>query len=258
MPIALEETNGFAFSAAKVLEQITPQTRLMIVNSPANPTGGVIPRQEIETLVEGLAAHPQVAVLSDEIYSQMLYEGRRHTSFLQYPQLRDRLVMLDGFSKTYAMTGWRLGYGVWPSGAVEQATRFCVNVHSCVNTAVQYAGIAALEGPQEETHRMLAAFDTRRRAIVRGLNGLSGVRCADAAGAFYAFPNITATGLRANQAQNLFLERGGVATVAGTAFGAWGEGFVRFSYANSLDNIQRALARIGDVLAEHHARPPSA
>ncbi len=248
VPMALKEENGFAFSAQEVLAQITPNTRLIIVNSPANPTGGVTPKAEIDALVAGLEAHPQVAIMSDEIYSTMLYGERQHTSLLQYPQIRDRLIMLDGWSKRYAMTGWRLGYAVWPDALVEHVTRLCVNDHSCVNAPTQMAGIAALEGPQDAVEEMSVAFDARRKVIVDGLNALPGVRCADAAGAFYAFPNIEGTGLSAMEAQTLFLEEGGVATVAGTSFGAWGEGYLRFSYANSTENIETALERIAKLL----------
>ena len=244
VPIALDEANGFAFSAETVLSQITPNTRLIIINSPANPTGGVTPKEEIDKLVAGLGAHPHVALLSDEIYSQMLYEGREHVSLLQYPEIRDRLIMLDGWSKTYAMTGWRLGYAVWPQSLVEHVTRLCVNDHSCVNAPTQYAGIAALTGPQDAVRDMVRAFDERRRVIVSELNQIPGFRCADAAGAFYAFPNIEGTGLSAQEAQDRFLNEAGVATVAGTSFGAWGEGFLRFSYANSTENILAAMKRI--------------
>ncbi|QDC08098.1 pyridoxal phosphate-dependent aminotransferase [Oceanicola sp. D3] len=248
VPIALREDKGFAFSAEEVLGQITERTRLIIINSPANPTGGVTPKEEIDKLVAGLADHPDVVLMSDEIYSCMLYGGRQHTSLLNYPEIRDRLIMLDGWSKTYAMTGWRLGYAVWPDALVDHATRLCINDHSCVNAPTQFAGIAALEGPQDEVVKMVEAFDRRRQVIVDGLNALPGVRCADAAGAFYAFPNIEGTGLTAREAQDRFLETCGVATVAGTSFGAHGEGFLRFSYANSEDNIREALARIGKAL----------
>ena len=244
VPIALEETNGFAFDAESVLGQITDATRLIIINSPANPTGGVTPKAEIDKLVAGLSEHPHVAILSDEIYSQMLYDGRAHVSLLQYPEIRDRLIMLDGWSKTYAMTGWRLGYAVWPEALVDHATRLCINDHSCVNAATQHAGIAALTGPQDAVHEMVAAFDERRRIIVSELNQTPGFRCADAAGAFYAFPNIEGTGLTAREAQDRFLAEAGVATIAGTSFGAWGEGYLRFSYASSSDNIREAIRRI--------------
>ncbi|MYM55976.1 pyridoxal phosphate-dependent aminotransferase [Thalassovita mangrovi] len=248
VPIALEEKHGFAFSADAVLSQITDKTRLIIINSPANPTGGVTPKVEIDKLVKGLLDHPHVALMSDEIYSQMLYGGREHVSLLNYPGIRDRLIMLDGWSKTYAMTGWRLGYAVWPDSMVDAVTRLCINDHSCVNAATQYAGIAALTGPQDAVHDMVAQFNERRQVIVRELNSLPGVRCADAAGAFYAFPNIEGTGMTSKQAQDRFLEEAGVATVAGTSFGAWGEGYLRFSYANSTDNILEAIRRIRAIL----------
>ncbi len=248
VPISLEEAHGFAFSADAILEQITDRTRLIIINSPANPTGGVTPKEEIDKLVDGLLAHPHVALMSDEIYSNMLYGGRKHVSLLQYQEIRDRLILLDGWSKTYAMTGWRLGYAVWPDSCVDHATRLCINDHSCVNAASQYAGIAALDGPQDEVYAMVAEFDARRKIIVKKLNELPGVKCTDSAGAFYAFPNISGIGISAREAQDKFLNEAGIATVAGTSFGAWGEGYVRFSYANSKENILEAMRRIADVL----------
>jgi len=249
VPYALREDNDFAFDADAVLAQITPNTRLIIINSPANPTGGVTPKAEIDKLVAGLAKHPQVALMSDEIYSQMLYGGRQHTSLLTYPEIRDRLIMLDGWSKTYAMTGWRLGYAVWPKSLVADVTRLCINDHSCVNASAQYAGLAALTGPQDAVAEMMVAFNQRRQLIVQALNSLPGVSCVDASGAFYAFPNIKGTGLSAKAAQDLFLNEANVATIAGTSFGAWGEGYVRFSYANSAENIEKAMERIRKVLA---------
>ena len=248
VPFRLAEKDGFAFSAEAILSQISAKTRLIIINSPANPTGGVTPKEEVDKLVAGLLKHPHVALLSDEIYSQMLYGGRQHLSLLQYPEIRDRLIMLDGWSKTYAMTGWRLGYAVWPDAAVEHVTRLCINDHSCVNAATQYAGLAALQGPQDAVSAMVAQFDKRREIIVRELNALPGFRCADAAGAFYAFPNIEGTGMTSKEAQNRFLEEAGVATVSGTSFGAWGEGYLRFSYANSAENILEAMRRIRELL----------
>ena len=248
VPFRLAEKDGFAFSAEAILSQITAKTRLIIINSPANPTGGVTPKEEVDKLVAGLLKHPHVALLSDEIYSQMLYGSRQHLSLLQYPEIRDRLIMLDGWSKTYAMTGWRLGYAVWPDAAVEHVTRLCINDHSCVNAATQYAGLAALQGPQDAVLAMVTQFDKRREIIVRELNALPGFRCADAAGAFYAFPNIEGTGMTSKEAQNRFLEEAGVATVSGTSFGAWGEGYLRFSYANSAENILEAMRRIRELL----------
>ncbi|MEE8272546.1 MAG: pyridoxal phosphate-dependent aminotransferase [Alphaproteobacteria bacterium] len=253
VPIPLREENGFAFDADEVLAMITPRTRLLIVNSPANPTGGVVPRDQFDRLIAGLAEHPHVAVMSDEIYSRMLYDGRDHVSLLTYPEIRDRLILLDGWSKTYAMTGWRLGFAVWPEALVEGATRLAVNSHSCVNAAAQYAGIAALEGPQDAVEAMNAAFAERRGAIVSALNQLPGFRCVEPGGAFYAFPNIAGTELDAKALQTRLLEEAGVAVVAGTSFGAEGEGYLRFSYANSVDAIREAARRIGAWLAENRA-----
>ena len=250
VPIALKEENEFAFSAEEVLAQITPRTRLIIINSPGNPTGGAVPEEEIRRLVTGLERHPHVAVLSDEIYSQILYDGREHASFLKFPEIRDRLILLDGWSKTYAMTGWRLGFSVWPTNLVEKVVRLCVNCHSCVNAPTQYAGIAALEGPQDDVLKMVRAFDERRRVIIPMLNQLPGFRCVEPGGAFYAFPNITGTGMTAKELQNKMLEEAGVATVAGTSFGIHGEGYIRFSYANSVENIRAAIQRIGTLLTK--------
>ena len=248
IPIPLREDNAFSFDADTVLGLITTKTRLIILNSPANPTGGYVPKDQLDRLAAGLEAHPHVNILSDEIYSQMLYGDRRHTTMLSYENLRDRVIMLDGWSKTYAMTGWRLGYAVWPAHLVEPATRLAINCHSCVNTAAQYAGIAALTGPQDKIQEMVTAFDERRQVIVDALNNLPGFRCTDPGGAFYAFPNITETGMTATEAQNKFLDSAGVATVAGTSFGSYGEGYVRFSYANSIENIKKAINRIRQCL----------
>ncbi len=250
VPIPLEEQNGFAFSAVSVLERISPATRLLILNSPANPTGGVTPREEIDRLVAGLDAYPQVAVLSDEIYGQMLYDNQIHTSLLHYPALADRLILLDGWSKTYAMTGWRLGYGVWPEGLLESAIRLAVNSHSCVNAAAQFAGIAALTGDQTAVHEMVAAFDARRRVVVEELNSIPGFCCGMPGGAFYAFPNITGTGRSAKQLETALLDEAGIATVAGTSFGDHGEGFLRISYANSTENIRAAAALMRAYLSD--------
>ncbi len=244
VPIPLLEKNGFAFSAEDVLSRITPRTRLIIINSPANPTGGVVPRTEWDKLVAGLEQFPNVAVMSDEIYSQMLYDGREHVTLLGYEGMRERTILLDGWSKTYAMTGWRLGFSVWPKALIEQATRLAINCHSCVNAPTQFAGIAALEGPQDEAVKMVEAFDARRKVVVEELNKLSGVSCVEPGGAFYAFPNISRTGLRAKEFERRLLEEAGVATVAGTSFGSYGEGYLRLSYANSTENIREAIRRM--------------
>ena len=244
VPIRLREENEFSLNAQEVLDLITPATRLLILNSPANPTGGVLRKEDLDQLVEGLQAHPQVVVLSDEIYSQMLYDGHEHVSLMQYESIRDRVILLDGWSKTYAMTGWRLGYAIWPKELAEPATRLAINCHSCVNAPTQFAGLAALTGPQHAVHEMTRAFDKRRKIIVPELNDIPGFSCVNPGGAFYAFPNISGTGLTARQFQDGLLEEVGVATVAGTSFGEYGEGFIRFSYANSIENIQAALQRI--------------
>ena len=249
VPMVLSENNGFAFKAEDVLALITPATRMLILNSPANPTGGAVPKAEMDRLAAGLDRHPQVAILSDEIYGRIVYGGHTHASLLAYPHLRERLIVLDGWSKTYAMTGWRLGFGVWPRSWVEAATRLAINSHSCVNAPTQWAGIAALQGPQDAVGAMVRAFDERRRTIVPALNQLPGVRCVEPGGAFYAFPNIEGTGMDARTLQDRLLDEAGVATVAGTAFGSAGEGFIRVSYAASLPRIHEALARIREFLA---------
>ena len=250
VPMPLKEDKGFAFDADEVLSLVTPRTRLLIVNSPANPTGGTVPREQFDKLVKGLERHPHVAIMSDEIYGQMLYDGREHVSLLSYPSIRDRLILLDGWSKTYAMTGWRLGYSIWPEKLVAQAERLAINCHSCVNASAQYAGLAALEGPQDAVHDMVAAFAKRRKVIVRALNQLPGVTCVEPGGAFYAFPNVSGTGLGSREFQDVMLNEAGVAALSGTAFGAHGEGYLRFSYANSVENIEEAMRRIGKLLTE--------
>ena len=256
VPIPLYESAGFSFSAAEVLDKITPHTRLIIINSPANPTGGVVPRKEFDRLVAGLERYPQVAVMSDEIYGEILYDGAEHISLLSYPSLRDRLILLDGWSKTYAMTGWRMGYGVWPEALFAAAERLAINCHSCVNAAAQFAGIAALTGPREPVARMVAAFAERREMIVEALNGLPGFDCARPGGAFYTFPNVTGTELDARALQGRLLEEAGVATISGTSFGAFGEGYLRFSYANSREAIAEAIERIRRLLEKPRRRNP--
>ena len=253
VPVPIREENGFAFSAEETLSLVTPRTRLLILNSPANPTGGVTPKREIDRLVEGLEAHADVAILSDEIYGTMTYDGEPHVSLLRYPQIRDRLVYLDGASKTYAMTGWRLGWSVWPKPLYDAARKLAVNAHSCVNAATQWAGVEALNGPQDAPRSMLAEFDRRRTLVVDGLNALPGVSCIVPKGAFYAFPNVSRTGWKAKALASALLEDAGVATIGGPDFGVHGEGYIRLSYANSAENIRRALDRMGDFLASRRA-----
>ena len=258
VPLPMREEHGFAFSAAEALDLIGPRTRLVILNSPANPTGGVTPKGEIDAFVAGLQRFPDVAVLSDEIYGQMCYDGLTHTSLLLYPSIRDRLIMLDGWSKTYAMTGWRMGYAVWPESLVDKVRKLAVNCWSCVNAPAQWAGIEALTGPQEPVRAMVAEFDRRRRVLVAGLNALPGVRAATPKGAFYAFPNVSGTGWRSKALASALLEETGVATVGGPDFGPFGEGYIRLSYASSLDNIERALERMGRFLADKKPADPTA
>jgi aspartate/methionine/tyrosine aminotransferase len=254
VPIPIREGYGFAFSAEETLSLITPRTRLIILNSPANPTGGVVPKAEFDKLVKGLEAWPDVAILSDEIYDRILYDGEKHVTMLSYPEIRDRLIILNGWSKTYAMTGWRLGYAVWPGKLYDLARKLAVNFHSCVNAPTQYAGIAALKGSQDCVEMMNREFDKRRKLVVEGLNNLPGVSCIMPKGAFYAFPNVSGTGWKAKKLATSVLDEVGVAMVGGPDFGILGEGYMRVSYANSAENIARALERIGQFLSTH--KPP--
>lgn len=249
-PYGLHESIGFSFRAEEILALIGPHTRLLILNSPGNPTGGIADPEELEALARGLDAFPHVAVLSDEIYRRIAYGGAAPRSLLEWEALRDRLIVLDGWSKTYAMTGWRLGFSVWPDAMMEGVTRLAINDHSCVNAAAQYAGIAALEGPQDGVDAMVAAFDARRGAVTEALRAVTGMRCAKPAGAFYCFPNVQKTGYSARALQDALLEEVGVATVAGTSFGAAGEGYLRISYAAELDAALEAIARIDRFLCD--------
>ena len=248
IPIPIREENGFAFSAEETLSLITDKTRLIIVNSPANPCGGVTPKAEVDKLVAGFADYPDVAIMSDEIYDQMLYDGEEHVTLLSYPEIRDRLILLNGWSKTYAMTGWRLGYSVWPDRLYNYARKLAVNAWSCVNAPSQYAALEALTGPQDEVEKMVAEFDARRKLVVDLLNDINGVSCIVPKGAFYAFPNITGTGRKAKELASALLEGPGVATIGGPDFGILGEGYIRLSYANSQDNIREALGRMKTFL----------
>jgi aspartate/methionine/tyrosine aminotransferase len=253
VPVPIREENGFAFAADELLGLITPRTRLIIVNSPANPTGGVTPKAEIDKLVAGLARWPDVAIMSDEIYDAQVYDGMSHVSLMSYPDIRDRLILLNGWSKTYAMTGWRMGWSVWPKPLYEAARKLAVNSYSCVNAAAQWAGLAALEGPQDAVHAMAAEFDRRRGVVVAGLNKLPGVSCISPKGAFYAFPNVSKTGWKAKALASALLEDAGVATIGGPDFGVHGEGYIRLSYASSLPNIEQALERMGYFLTRRNA-----
>ena len=245
VPIPLREETGFGFDLELFEKRVSSKTRLIIVNSPENPTGGVLDRGQIE-LIADVARRRGIPVLADEIYRQFLYDGE-FVSITTQPGMRDLVVLLDGFSKSYAMTGWRLGYGVMPVPLAEHVTRLMVNSASCTASFVQLAGIAALQGDQSPVARMVAAFKRRRDLFVEGLNRLPGVRCARPRGAFYVFPNVTETRRPSSEVADRLLQEAGVASLAGTAFGEYGEGYLRFSYANSEANLRAALERMQPV-----------
>jgi aspartate/methionine/tyrosine aminotransferase len=253
VPMPLREERNFRFDPDEFRSLVTDRTRLIIINSPHNPTGSVLSRGDLAIIAE-VARERNIVVLSDEIYSRLLYTGQ-HESIATLDGMLDRTIILDGWSKTWAMTGWRLGFGVFPSELVPHVERLISNSVSCTASFAQQAAIAALEGPQESVARMLGEFTARRAAIVDGLNDLPGVRCLMPDGAFYAFPNITATGYSSLDLADRLLQEAGVACLSGTAFGSQGEGFIRFSYANSLDNIREALGRMRQLLI---SRQPSA
>lgn len=248
VPIPIREENGFGFDAAETLSLINEKTRLIIINSPANPTGGVTPKAEIEKLVKGLEKWPNVAIMSDEIYDVMTYDGEESASLLSFPEIRDRLIVLNGWSKTWAMTGWRMGWSIWPDALYENVRKLAVNCWSCVNAPSQFAGIAAIDGPQDDVALMMKAFDKRRKLVVAQMNAIEGISCTTPKGAFYAFPNIKDTGLKAKPLANDLLEQTGVATIGGPDFGILGEGYIRLSYANSEENIERAISRIKEFI----------
>ena len=244
VPYALREPQDFDLDVHEIIGKITERTRLLILNSPHNPSGGVVTRGQLASLAESLAGR-ELFILSDEIYSRLIFEGE-HTSVAQFPALRERTIILDGFSKAYAMTGWRLGYGVMRSDLAQQVALLMTNSNSCTASFTQVAGVAALRGDQTPVDEMLAEFRRRRQVMVNGLNDIPGFRCRMPHGAFYAFPNITGTGLSSRELAEALLTEAGVACLAGTAFGKWGEGYLRFSYANSVENIRKALDRIGE------------
>ncbi len=247
IPLVLREANGFDLDIQDLESKLSSRTRLLVLNSPHNPTGAVLKPETVQAIA-ALARKHDFHILSDEIYARTLYEGR-HLSIASLPGMAERTIVLDGFSKTYAMTGWRLGFGIMEKELAKHVARLMTNSNSCTATFVQKAGEVALAGPQTEVHAMVAEFRRRRDVIVQGLNGLPGVRCLMPQGAFYAFPNITGTGIRSAELAKLMLEEAGVACLSGTAFGAAGEGYLRFSYANSAENIRAALAAMGEFLS---------
>jgi len=249
--LLLREDRQFRFGAADIEPLLTPRTRMVVLNSPHNPTGSVLSPHDLDEIA-ALLRDREIFVLSDEIYSKILYEGA-HETIATRPGMAERTVLLDGFSKTYAMTGWRLGYGVMNPTLAKHVARLATNVYSCATSFVQRAAPAALHGSQDEVRSMVAEFRRRREAIVEGLNAIPGVRCAKPAGAFYVFPNVTALGMKSAELERLLLEEAGVAALSGTAFGSNGEGYVRFSYANSIENIREGLRRF-EAFAQGHVK----
>jgi aspartate/methionine/tyrosine aminotransferase len=246
VPYSLAEKLNFDVEVAEIERKITPRTRLIILNSPHNPTGGVMSREQVANLSDLLAApgRHEIFVLSDEIYNRLIFEGE-HTSLAQFPGMKERTIILDGFSKAYAMTGWRLGYGVMRPDLAQQISLLMTNSNSCTASATQIAGVAALRGDQGCVTHMLEEFRRRRSVMVDGLNAIPGFRCRQPRGAFYAFPNIAGTGRNSRELADALLTQAGVACLAGIGFGKWGDGYLRFSYANSVENIKKALERIG-------------
>lgn len=248
IPYPIREERDFGFDAEELLSLITPRTTLIMINSPANPTGGVVAHQEIVKLAHGLSEHPSVAVLSDEIYSHLVFTGAAFTSFLSFPELRERTIMLDGWSKTFAMTGWRLGFGIWPQRLVDHVRKLITVDHSCVNVAAQMAGLAAITGPMDEVEGFRRSFETRRKIVVDGLNRLPGVTCRMPGGAFYAFPNVKGTGRSSRELTRDLLDKAHVALVPGESFGDNGSGYLRLSYAASESELNEALIRMANFL----------
>ncbi len=246
VPIQLREERNFRLDAEELAARVNPRTKLIVINSPANPTGTVLTREDLRVIAEMAVKH-NVWVLADEIYSEIVYD-ERFESIVQFPEIRPRLIILDGFSKTFAMTGWRIGYGIMPADMAEKMARIETNINSCTATFVQRAAIAALNGPREVVEQMRTEFQRRRDFIVAGINQLPGFSCQKPQGAFYVFPNITRTGIDCRVLADRLLEEEGVACLAGTCFGKFGDGFLRFSYANSVENIGRALERIDRFL----------
>lgn len=248
VPLRLHEDQDFRFRIGDLKKLITSKTRMLIINSPHNPTGGILTKDDVRQIAE-LAVEHDLIVLADEIYSRTLYDGFEHTSIVEFPGMLERTIILDGFSKTFAMTGWRLGFGVMPEQLVPLIAQLQINSNSCTSSFSQMAGIEALVGPQEEVDLMVEKFKQRRDVIVDGLNSIPGFRCLKPLGAFYVFPNITGTGKSSRDLADHLLHKAGVACLSGTAFGAFGEGYLRFSYANSIENIELAIDRIKKAVA---------
>jgi aspartate aminotransferase len=246
VPIPLREEKGFSFDVDELRTLVNEKTKLIIINSPQNPTGGVLAKKDMKVVAE-LADKYDAWILSDEVYSKIVYEGK-HVSIYDFPEVKERTILLEGHSKTYAMTGWRLGYGVMPVKLAELVARLQTNSNSCTAAFTQMAGVEALTGSQAKSRKMVREFKARRDLIVNGLNAIPGFRCLKPKGSFYVFPNITGTGMKSKELEVHLLEKAGVAGLSGTSFGAYGEGYLRFSYANSQENITKALEKIKSAL----------
>jgi aspartate/methionine/tyrosine aminotransferase len=248
VPMQLKEENEFALDTEDILNKITDRTRMIILNFPENPTGGVLTNENLEAIAEKVKHRRDLIVISDEVYSRIIYEGE-HRSIASLPGMRDKTVIIDGFSKTYAMTGWRIGYGVMPEPLVQRIAQLMINSNSCTCAFSQMAGVEALTGPQNEVDAMVAEFRRRRETIVAGLNKIDGISCKKPKATFYAFPNVKNVKLPSKDLPGFLLEEAGVATLGGPSFGAFGEGYLRFSFANSIPNIEKALARTNEALS---------
>jgi len=247
VPMPLKEENDFRIDNEDTAKKITKKTKMIILNSPENPTGGVLSKDNLEAVTDRIKGRDDVFVLSDEVYSQMPYEGR-HMSIASFLTMKDKTILLDGFSKTYAMTGWRLGYAAMRKDLAQKVTQLMINSNSCTCAFTQMAGVEALRGPQTESKKMVEEFRRRREVIVSGLNSIKGIACKKPQGAFYVFPNVKSFGMESKKLSDLILQKAGVAVLSGTAFGAYGEGYLRLSFANSVENIQKAIKRISDVV----------
>jgi len=247
VPLPLEEEKDFGLDHEYVKERITKKTKMIIINSPENPTGGVLTREDLKLIADCVANRDDVLVFSDEVYSRIIYEGE-HESIASFPGMKEKTIILDGFSKTYAMTGWRLGYGVMRKDLAQKITQLMINSNSCTCAFTQIAGVEALKGPQDSVKEMVAEFKKRREIIVSGLNSIKGITCKKPSGAFYVFPNITGTGMKSQELSDYLLNKAGVAVLPGTSFGAYGEGYLRLSFANSVENIKKALNRISEAI----------
>jgi len=249
VPLQLKEENNFSIDNEDTAEKITKKTKMIILNSPENPTGGMLTKDNLEVIADGLKRRDDVFVLTDEIYCQIIYEGK-HLSIASLPNMKGKTILMDGFSKTYAMTGWRLGYAAMRKDLAQKVTQLMINSNSCTAAFTQMAGVEALKGPQDEPRKMVDEFRRRREVIVSGLNKIKGTTCKKPRGAFYVFPNIKSLGVESKKLSDMILQKAGVAVLSGTAFGAYGEGYLRLSFANSVTNIEKALKGISDMVKE--------